>query len=86
MYGQLAELGIKGHAVARFYNGETWTNVIPPKEPAPEEPKPRKNPLAFLRRRPALSAPEKDTLPVAPVVDGDGRILVSIPSFRGTHM
>ena len=67
---------------ARVYNGKTWTDVRPEK---PIEPKKKKNPLSFFRRRSSLSSNKKDKAPVAPVEDGDGKILVTIPSFRGTH-
>ena len=70
----------------RFYDGKTWTNVLPEKK-APVELKKRKNPLSFFRRRsPSSSSNDNiDTTPVAPVIDGNGKILVTIPSFRGTH-
>ena len=69
--------------MARFYDGKTWTDVLPEK---PAERKKRKNPLSYFRRRSKLSSSNnKDETPVAPVLNGNENILVTIPSFRGTH-
>lgn len=68
----------------RFHNGKTWTEVLPEKK-APVEPKKKKTRFNFFRRRSSTSSTsKKDTKPVSPVLDGDGKILVTIPSFRGT--
>ena len=68
----------------RFHDGKKWTEVLPERK-APAAQKKRKNPMSFFRRRSPSSSDNKDTSPVAPVLDGDGKILVTIPSFRGTN-
>ena len=68
--------------MARIHNGKAWTEVLPDNEPSIDQKK-RKN--ALFRRRSQLSSDNKDTSPVAPVLDGNGKILVTIPSFRGAH-
>ena len=85
----------RGHAGGRFYDGTSWESVAPKKKDPIEDPPKKKehhNPLTFFRRRSlsTLAASKKDKTPVAPIVsldddDGDdGKILVTIPSFRGT--
>lgn len=63
----------------RVSNGQTWIDVVPEKT---VKPKKKRDPLSFFRRRSSLSGNNKDATPVAPVDDGDGKILVTIPSFR----
>lgn len=83
----------RGHAGGRFYDGTSWESVAPKKKDPIEDPPKKKehhNPLTFFRRRSlsTLAASKKDKTPVAPIVsldddDGDdGKILVTIPSFR----
>lgn len=68
----------------RFHDGKTWTDVLPVKE-APVEPQKKKNRFNFFRRRSSTGSKDsKDKAPVSPVLDGDGKILVTIPSYRGT--
>ena len=70
----------------RFYDGNTntWVAVVisDEKKEEPETKKRMKNPLSSFRRRKSLSSTNKT--PAPPVLDGDGKILVTIPSFRGT--
>ena len=79
-----AEDGAAGSSGARFHDGKTWTGVVAEKMDPVEPPKKKKNPLSFIRR--SFSSTSKiDKTPVPPVLNGDGKILVTIPSFRGTH-
>eukprot|EP00532_Pseudo-nitzschia_australis_P006706 CAMPEP_0168169488 /NCGR_PEP_ID=MMETSP0139_2-20121125/3667_1 /TAXON_ID=44445 /ORGANISM="Pseudo-nitzschia australis, Strain 10249 10 AB" /LENGTH=532 /DNA_ID=CAMNT_0008086915 /DNA_START=155 /DNA_END=1750 /DNA_ORIENTATION=- len=68
----------------RFFdsNTNTWANVVIPdeKKEEPETKKRMKNPLSSFRKRKPLSSTNKTPKP--PVLDGDGKILVTIPSFR----
>lgn len=66
----------------RIHNGKTWTEVLPENEASVDQ---KKRKHALFRRRSRLSSDNKDTSPVAPVLDGDGKILVTIPSFRDGH-
>jgi len=75
----LLEENVADNRVGRFYDGKTWVTVVnEKKDPADGE-----EPLSFVRR--SLS-PSLDDRPETPVLDGDGNILVTIPSFRdGQH-
>jgi hypothetical protein len=73
-----------GAGEGRFYDGEVWTDVvhteiIDQKDGPPEE----KKKSFSLFKKASSSSSTIDKTPV-PFVLGDGKILVNIPSFRGT--
>ncbi|VEU33397.1 unnamed protein product [Pseudo-nitzschia multistriata] len=65
---------------ARFHNGNSWVNVVKEKHDPAEATITNKKPV-YLVRGSALSS-SKDETPVSPVLDGNGKILVAIQSFR----
>eukprot|EP00535_Pseudo-nitzschia_heimii_P005467 CAMPEP_0197184714 /NCGR_PEP_ID=MMETSP1423-20130617/10409_1 /TAXON_ID=476441 /ORGANISM="Pseudo-nitzschia heimii, Strain UNC1101" /LENGTH=518 /DNA_ID=CAMNT_0042635597 /DNA_START=253 /DNA_END=1809 /DNA_ORIENTATION=+ len=71
----------KSKTKGRVYNGQIWTDVLPEKPVEPKRKK-KKNPLSFFRRRSSASSTKKDEVPVPPAKGGNGKILVTIPSFR----
>ena len=66
----------------RFYDGKIWTDVHSEIVDRTAPPKKKKS-FSFLRSSSSSSSSEIDKIPVPPIL-GDGKILVSIPSFRGT--
>eukprot|EP00536_Pseudo-nitzschia_multiseries_P009767 jgi/Psemu1/325767/estExt_fgenesh1_pg.C_2820013 len=68
----------------RFYDGNAWVTVVPEKIEPPEGTEKREKRLTSVRG--STSSSLLDDTPVPPVLDGDGKILVTIPSFRdGQH-
>jgi len=64
----------------RFYDGKTWTDVHSEIVDR-TDPQEKKKSFSFLRSSSSSSSSGIDKTPVPPIL-GDGKILVSIPSFR----
>ena len=58
-------------SAGRFHDGQKWTDVLDP-------------PPKASGSGGAGGMFRGSQTPIPPVVDGDGKIFVSIPSFRGT--
>ena len=85
----LAGDGGSGAGEGRFYDGKVWTDVHTEKiidqtdDPPEEKKKKKKISFSLFKKASSSSTSTIDKTPV-PFVLGDGTILVTIPSFRGT--
>lgn len=64
----------------RFHDGNSWVSVIADEQVSVGGASRSMNPSSRVRR-----SASKDETPVPPMLDGDGKILVTIPSFRGMN-